>query len=403
MELNKRFKIAGKRPIPFLMTTAGDKTMQRALQELEQRWGLALQSAGFGVWDLDITSQTVRYSPQWKAMLGYGSSDEPDSTAVWRSRVHPDDLQPMLDALNSHLDGSVPTYEMEFRLRAADGRYRWVLSRGRVVERDAQGRATRAVGTLTDLTDRHEAERLRLERDRAEATARAKTDFLARMSHELRTPLNAVLGFAQLLSQRIGSPDLDEQRQYVGHIEQAGWHLLKLINDVLDLSRIESGETVLQHLPLALEPLLKTELSAIADLARTHGVQLLPVSVLPEARVQGDAGRLQQVLHHLLTNAVVHNRAGGSVGVSVRSTHLGTRAAWAVAISDTGTGIAAARLPHLFEPFNRLGRQPGGTSGIGIGLVLARSLVLAMGGQLDVASVEGQGSTFTVMLPADAG
>lgn len=401
MGLNLGFKIRGKTPISVLMTTAGNETMQRALQELEQRWGLALQNAGFGVWDLDIARQMVRYSPQWKAMLGFDGCDEPDSTTFWRSRVHPDDLQPMLDALHSHFDGRIPTYEMEFRLRAADGRYRWVLSRGRVVERDAGGRAMRAVGTLTDLTDRREAERLRLERDRAEATARAKTDFLARMSHELRTPLNAVLGFAQLLSQRIGSPDLAEQRQYIGHIEQAGWHLLKLINDVLELSRIESGETELQQMPVALAPLLHTELTAVTELSRTHAVQLLPALVPAEARVLGDAGRLQQVLHHLLTNAVMHNRAGGSVGVSARPTHLGTRPAWAVAVSDTGVGIASARLPHLFEPFNRIGRQAASSAGVGIGLVLARSLVLAMGGRLDVESVEGQGSTFTVTLPAD--
>jgi PAS domain S-box-containing protein len=400
--VQQQVKICGKTPIPVLMTTAGNETMQRALQELEQRWGLALQNAGFGVWDLDIPHQTVRYSPQWKTMLGYTGNDEPDSTAVWRGRVHPDDLQPMLDALHSHFDGRAPTYEMEFRLRAADGRYRWVLSRGQVVERDAEGHATRAVGTLTDLTDRREAERLRLERDRAEATARAKTDFLARMSHELRTPLNAVLGFAQLLSQRIGSPDLDEQRQYVGHIEQAGWHLLKLINDVLELSRIESGETALQQVPVALVPLLHSELTAMAELARTHDVQLLPPSVPDDARILGDGGRLQQVLHHLLTNAVVHNRAWGSVGVSVRPTHLGTLAAWAIAVSDTGVGIAASRLPHLFEPFNRLGRHASPTTGVGIGLVLARSLVLAMGGRLDVESVADQGSTFTVTLPANA-
>lgn len=212
--------------------------MRADLQELEQRWGLAVQSAAFGVWDLDIRNERVHYPPQWKAMLGYDDSDEPDSTATWRARVHPDDLQSMLDALHEHIEGRMPIYEQEFRLRAANGSYRWVLSRGRVVERDEAGRALRAVGTLTDLTDRREAECLRLERDRAEAAMRARLEFLSHVSHELRTPLNAVLGFAQLLAERLDDDDLEARRMYVEQIQQAGWQLVRLVDNMIELSRV---------------------------------------------------------------------------------------------------------------------------------------------------------------------
>jgi PAS domain S-box-containing protein len=210
------------------------------LRDLENRWGLAVQSAGFGVWDLDPCEQTVHYSPQWKGMLGYGVSDERDTTATWRARVHPDDLEPMLQALQAHLEARTVAYEKEFRLRAADGRYRIVMSRGRVVARDATGRALRVVGTLTDLTDRHEAEHRRLELDRAEAASRAKLAVLANVSHELRTPLNAVLGFAQLLGQDLGTPDIERQRQYLGAIERAGWELLELIERMLNVCEREA-------------------------------------------------------------------------------------------------------------------------------------------------------------------
>jgi PAS domain S-box-containing protein len=220
--------------------------MQQHLQELEQRWGLAVQSAGFGVWDLDVPGHLVRYSPQWKAMLGYGDGDEADSTAIWRARVHPEDLQPMLEALSGHLRGERPAYEIEFRLHAADGSWRWVLSRGRVVERNAQGEALRAVGTLTDLTGRREAERLRAERDGAIAASQAKSEFLSRMSHDLRTPLNAVLGFAQLLAQRVGEAPAHEQLRHIAHIEQSGWHLLRLIDQMLALSQAGSPPLELQ-------------------------------------------------------------------------------------------------------------------------------------------------------------
>ena len=211
--------------------------MRHDLERLEQRWGLALQSAGFGVWDLDVPGQTVHFSPQWKAMLGYGNADEADSTETWRQRVHADDLPLMLHRLTEHLADRTEGYEIEFRLRAASGRYHWVISRGRVVERGPERQALRAVGTLTDLSDRRELEQVRQERDRAEAASLAKTQFQARMSHELRTPLNAVLGFAQLLGQRLTLAPLEEQRRHLSQIEQAGWHLLHLIEEVLELAR----------------------------------------------------------------------------------------------------------------------------------------------------------------------
>lgn len=209
--------------------------MKDAQRELENRWELAIQSAGFGVWDLDPGSQTVHYSPQWKRMLGYDDRDERDSTATWRARVHPDDLEPMLQALEAHLDARTIAYEKEFRLRAADGRYRVVLSRGRVVARDATGRALRVVGTLTDLTDRREQEQRRLDLDRAEAASKAKLAVLGNVSHDLRTPLNAVLGFAQLLRDDLGTPELERQREYLAGIERAGWELLDLIERMLQV------------------------------------------------------------------------------------------------------------------------------------------------------------------------
>ena len=243
--------------------------MQQDLQELEQRWSLAERNAGFGVWDLDVLNGQVVYSPQWKAQLGYAETAGPDSTATWRGRVHPEDLQPMLTALTGHLDGHRPEYEHEFRLRAADGAYRWVLSRGRVVERDAVGSALRAVGTLVDLTERCEVERLLAERDAERAERRLRMDFLGRMSHELRTPLNAVLGFTQLLSRGVGQADADEQRRYLELVERAGWRLLEMIDDVLDLREVDHKRLELCSEPVVLAPLVDQVMESLAPLART--------------------------------------------------------------------------------------------------------------------------------------
>lgn len=214
--------------------------MNDDLRVLESRWELAIRSAGFGVWDLDPCAQTVHYPPQWKSLLGYEDRDERDSTDTWRARVHPDDLEPMLQALHAHMDGRSDFYEKEFRLRAADGGYRIVLSRGRVVARDASGRALRVVGTLTDLTERRHAEHERLDLERAEATSRAKLAVLGHVSHDLRTPLNAVLGFAQLLRDDLGKTNVEHQREYLAAIERAGWELLELIERMLQVCERES-------------------------------------------------------------------------------------------------------------------------------------------------------------------
>ncbi|MDP2005996.1 MAG: PAS domain-containing sensor histidine kinase [Rubrivivax sp.] len=375
--------------------------MQKDLKALEERWGLALQSAAFGVWDLDPKAQHVHYSPEWKATLGYGDlpDAETERTTFWRSRVHPEDLPPMLDALHAHLDGDTDSYAAEFRLRAADGSWRWVLSRGRVVQRDAAGAPLRVVGTLTDLTDQRELQAVRLARDRAEAANRAKTAFVSRMSHELRTPLNAVLGFAQLLGQRLGDGDIESQRTYVGHIEKAGWHLLEMINDVLDLSRAESGQLTLRPEAVDLAAAWQDVITLLQPLAQRQGVQIAPATLPPQAAVRADRARLQQVLGNVLSNAVKYNHAGGSVALTVTA----AATAWRLRLSDTGQGIPSAQMPHLFEAFNRLGREDSGVEGVGIGLVLTRRLVEQMGGSITVSSTVGSGTSVDIVLPrADA-
>jgi PAS domain S-box-containing protein len=371
-------------------------TMQHELKDLERRWGLALQSAAFGVWDLDPRRQRVHYSPEWKQMLGYGNVDEVDSTATWRERVHPDDRAPMVAALEAHLGGREDAYAFEFRLRAADGSYRWVLSRGRVVDRDPGGEPLRMVGTLTDLTDRREMEAMRQARDQAEAANQAKTAFLSRMSHELRTPLNAVLGFAQLLSRQIGGTNLEQQRGYVGHIEQAGWHLLQLINDVLDLSRVESGQLAMESTAVPLAPLWQQVRQMLGPQAAARQVSIRTGTLPADATVRADPVRLRQVLINLLSNAINYNREGGTVTVEAQPDGTG----WVFSMADTGVGIPAAQMPHLFEPFNRLGRANAASDGVGIGLTLTRWLVERMGGTIAVASTEGRGTTATLTLQA---
>ena len=230
----------------------------------------------------------------------------------------------------------------------------------------------------------------------------AKTEFLSRMSHELRTPLNAVLGFAQLL--RMDSPDrlTPTQSEWAKHIENAGQHLLAMINDVLDLSRIESGS-----MPLSLDTvslaMVVAEAQALVSALAVEGDVRLRIDMPADAdrlhgQVRADHLRLRQVLENLMSNAVKYNRRGGAVSVRWELSPNGAQVR--LEVSDTGQGMSDEQLAHLFEPFNRLGADTTDVQGTGIGLVISQRLVQSMGGELEVSSEVGVGSCFRVVLPS---
>lgn len=237
-------------------------------------------------------------------------------------------------------------------------------------------------------------------RDQAERASRAKSEFLSSMSHELRTPLNAVLGYAQLLANSRQQPLNERQARQVAQIERSGQHLLALINDVLDLARIEAGKLSLSLERVRLDELVGDALMSVQTSAADAGVTLIAteISALPEVRA--DYTRLKQVLLNLLSNAIKYNRRGGRVEVAVS----GESARVWVSVRDTGLGIAQEHQSALFEPFQRLGAEHGAIEGTGIGLSITRQLVEAMSGEIWVESRLGEGSVFHVALPlAEAG
>lgn len=236
----------------------------------------------------------------------------------------------------------------------------------------------------------------------ADAANQAKSDFLSRMSHELRTPLNAVLGFAQVLEMDVQEPLGPTQHQRVQQIQQAGWHLLAMIDDVLDISRVDTGNLQLDIRPTPLREPIQAALDMVSSEALKHQVTLSPAPEVPaDWWVSVDATRLQQVLVNLLTNAIKYNRPGGRARLTVellpRQGRIGERLM--VSVEDTGMGMSESQLTQLFQPFNRLGREHSGIDGTGIGLVITRHLVLAMNGVLQVRSQPDQGSVFSVTLP----
>ena len=260
---------------------------------------------------------------------------------------------------------------------------------------DKEDRPQYLLGISEDITERKEAEEaLRRATKDAEEANRAKSEFLSRMSHELRTPLNAILGFAQLLELEAQGP---ADRESVEQILKGGRHLLGLINEVLDIARIEAGQLPLSPEPVRVGDAVQCVLDLARPLATGRGIELLTAGAALHAQhVWADAQRLQQVLLNLVSNGIKYNREGGKLTVACDAAHEGRLR---ISVTDTGAGFPPAFRERLFQPFDRLDAEQRGVEGTGLGLVLSKRLVEAMGGTIGVESVLGEGSTFWVEFP----
>jgi PAS domain S-box-containing protein len=391
--------------VGVLFDVTARKNAQLELQRQSELWLGALQASGDGVWDWRVQEGVEILSPQCKALYGFAPDELPDTPDALDSRTHPDDLARLRADRDAHFEGRTARYVNEHRVQCKDGRWKWILSRGLVIERDAQGRPLRMIGTHTDVTAAKQAEGLRLERDNAAAADRAKSEFLSRVSHELRTPLNAVLGFAQLLEMDPGGCGT-RQRGWVQQVLGSGRHLLALLEDILDLSSLQSGRLTMSLEPVRLEDVVGEAWTMLA----AGAIDTPALSRRFDNRVAGsgclvlaDRKRLKQIVSNLLSNAIKYNRAGGWVRVEVieaapAGAELPRR--WELRVTDEGQGLDAHQLSRLFSPFDRLGAERGPVAGTGLGLALTKQLVEALGGEIGVESTPGEGSTFWVRLPA---
>lgn len=310
-----------------------------------------------------------------------------------RTMVHRDDVADVDSVLRRIETGDSVREVVEYRIVLNHHGSRWVSAV--FVPEISDGQVPAVLGYIVDIDDRRKAERAQREAQHAAETAnRAKSEFMSRMSHELRTPLNSVLGFAQLLE--IDSLT-DPQRDAVNHILKGGRHLLDLINEVLDISRIEAGGLKLSPEPVLAADLVDEAVDLIRPLADQRGIQLVvDRSDGCQSYVFADRQRVKQVLLNLLSNAVKYNRPHGTVALSCDQP---AATSVQISVTDTGVGIPAERLGLLFTPFERLGAEHTSEEGTGIGLALSLKLAQAMGGTLTATSKLGRGSTFIVELP----
>ncbi len=416
------------RPFELLLSqalVAACDSQQRAGAEREALERLdwleqALCYAREVVWELDVPSRTLRYSRYVAALvLDDTQSDLPMTLESFLSSMHPDDRAPTQRCLDDYLQGNASECYFEYRQRHRDGHWIWSRSRGRALTRDAQGRPLRVLGTAVGISAqknlegslRESEQRLRRseaqlrEREaqlqvalaQAQGAARERTQFLATMSHEIRTPLNSIVGASRLALME-SSPQL--VAEHLALINDASDHLMRLVNSVLDHSRLQAGSVALELRPVDLRRLLKDQLRQFTPAAQARGLSLTVWSSpdLP-ATVHADALRLTQVISNLMSNALRFTHVGG---VEVRAEVLeagalgGSPCQVRISVRDTGIGMTPQQCGRLFQAYGQadetIARRYGGT---GLGLAISHRLVELMGGELRVESCAGVGSVFS--------
>lgn len=394
--------------------------MEKMLRENESRFRLFVQATNDAAWDWDLLTNLFWWNEGVTTLFGYDRDEVGPDATWWTEHIHPEDQECVVSRIYKQIDGDGKSWSDEYRFRRKDGSYAYILDRGYII-RDDGGKPLRMIGAKMDVSEQkrshEEITKLNesLERRVAERTAqlaavnetleernrevermtRLKSQFLASMSHELRTPLNAIIGFADLLQDGTSGPINEKQKKFVKHVQQAGRHLLDLINDILDLSKIEAGQLTFQPENFSAEGALPEVLSVIKPLAMKKHIEVR-TELEPGLILYADRVRFKQIIYNLLSNAIKFTPEGGQVNVeSVRMEGFVR-----FSVTDTGIGIRPEDCKAIFEEFRQVGQTTRGvTEGTGLGLAICKRLVEQQEGTIWVESEIGRGSRFSFTLP----
>jgi PAS domain S-box-containing protein len=379
-------------PVRLIGTVQDCSERVRAQEQIRRdrrRLELALEAGELGFWDWNVATGEVQFGGEWAHMLGYELSEIEPHVRAWERLVHPDDMPAIQIALERHMNGTAPVYETEHRLKHKNGSWVWVLDRGRIVERDKEGKPTRAIGVHANITLQRSI------REQLREAARRKDEFLATLAHELRNPLAPIRTGLAIMKRDPASPNAAQAREIM---ERQLSHMVRLIDDLLDVSRITLGRLQLRKEQVALHTLVEIAVEASKP-AIESGHHTLTVS-LPEHEVWlfADPTRLSQTISNLLNNAAKYTPNSGHIELTARVTNSGID----IAVKDDGLGIPPEMHHQVFQLFGQINRTlDRAQGGLGIGLALVRNLVELHGGTVSAYSEgAGKGSTFTISLPS---
>jgi len=373
------------------------KQAEEALRESEERLELALRGAELGTWNWNMQTNEVIYNRRWAEMLGYAPEEVEPHLSTWERLVHLEDKPRVLAAIEAHAKGHTPLFSLEHRLRAKDGSWKWILTSGKAIARDYEGRPTGVAGIHLDITARKEAE------ETLHEIGRRKDEFFAMLGHELRNPLAAIRHALELCNS-------DEKHETFlwakGVLERQSTHLSRLVDDLLDVSRIARGKIELRKRQVDLATVLDEAVEATRPLILERRHKLTISYEHNVLWVDGDPSRLEQIIANLLNNAAKYTQPEGSIWLEARRPKEGEEGSAQdeilISVRDTGAGIALEKIDHMFELFVQGERSLArGEGGLGLGLSIVRTLTELHGGYVTAQSEGlGLGSTFVVHLPA---
>ena len=365
-----------------------------------ERFNEAMLATEDGLWDWNIVTGEVYFSPAWQTMLGYKVGEIEQNVQAWTTILHPDDLEPTIAHAQRFIKNESNEYRMEFRMLCKDGSYKWVLARAKDAERNPNGNVTRIIGTHVDIQEKKNLEiELIKAKEEAEAASLAKSEFLSNMSHEIRTPMNAIIGFAEILS-KASLPE--KEKRQVQTIQKSGESLIAIINDILDLSKIEAEKMELQPITFNLFSTIEDIRMIFAENIKEKGLHFLTNidSNLPNTIVL-DEVRIRQVLFNLISNAIKFTQKG-TIGIDIKqkpSNNSGNYIDLLISIYDTGIGISDENKSNIFKAFEQQkGQSIKKYGGTGLGLAISKQLIELMGGTIEVESELNKGSTFNISI-----
>lgn len=395
--LRRRKRIRGR--------SSGRKT---GTENKEESYSMIIDHITDGIWEWDMATESVYMPDRWKHMLGYTYHEIPNTFEGWKSLLHPDDVDKVLETLQCYMDHrQMEAFELEYRVRTKSGSYRWILDRGYTIPKEYSN-TRKAVGTFTDITERKEMEEtLRMQMEENQKLLKQtlneqkqRTEMFSNIAHEFKTPLNVILGTVQLmdtmLNENTDCPRTRKHHKYIKIMKQNCYRLLRLINNIIDSNKIEAGYFQLDLKNHNIVSIVEDITLSVAEYVESKEVSLQFDTEVEEKIMACDADKMERVMLNLLSNAVKYTKPGGNIWVNIYD----KKEKIMIVVKDTGPGIPKDKQAMIFQRFK--GRDMASNiayEGSGIGLSLAKAIVHMHHGDIIVQSEVGKGSEFMIEMP----